>query len=660
MLKHPAQSASARRGFTLMEALVAVIGIAILAVGIATVFSSISKTVKAGRRISAINGYAAVMERVLREDFTNMTREGFFVIRNEFALNRDGVPLSREALGTARPRRIDEVVFFVRGRHESARAPLDPNYTTRAGVARVYYGHGEKMLEGTTGFSTPFLDEANDEPSLRLGVSDGTQFGIGDANPNFYAGDWTLLRHVTLLKTPEPFPANTRPPLGVPPGNIQKYADNNLQIDAQPAAAGIFRSETLIGRPVDNPSLTAGGDSSFADYSLRSEESSPLFESGLVDIATTTLSEIKNRVTTLFGIQSNLGPGGTLRVYDPTPTDVVTNEDLLPNFNANSNTLFRLGPRDLADYRQDLIDSNGGSFPAPSGTPFPSRGGLQTLVEIQHAWMADALPGRSNELEWSGTYAFTSDPVVSTKWRGFQFRTLANNGSARTRMRYETTPPGYNADVFGPDAAALGPVLQAAYRADQQVIDASQFIPRCTEFIVEYSFGEADPVTNETIWYGHDADAKIATDRAGAVRWLRPEADRPTVVSTPQDQRLLEQHLRADLINGMVTENGSRDGRRIKGSPLRFPLTHYFGYADPRAVRVFDKDLDGDGIADPNDGFDLNDDGIRDDIDGDGIYDDSWPWPKMVRITMSFADPLDQTIEETFQFVIEIPGESGI
>jgi len=644
-----------------MEALVAVIGIAILAVGIATVFSSISKTVKAGRRISAINGYAAVMERVLREDFAHMTRDGFFVIRNEYALNREGVPLSREALGSARPRRIDEVVFFERGRQETARAPLDPNYTTRSSVARVYFGHGEKMLEGTTGFSTPFLDEANDQPSLRLGVSDTTQNNIGDANPNFYAGDWTLLRQVTLLKTPEPFPADARPPLGAAPGNLKKYADNDLQIDAQPAAAGVFRSETLIGRPIDNPSLTAGGDSSFADYSLRSEESSPLFESGLVDIATTTLAEIKNRVTTLYGLQSNLGgPASPIKVYDPTPVEVVTHEDLLPNFNANSNALFLLSPRDLADFRQAMIDGNGGSFPAPTGTPFASQGGLQTLVEIQHAWMSDAFPGRSNELEKTGTYAFTAEPQISSKWRGFQFRTLSNNGSARTRMRYETTPPGYNADVFGPDAAALGPVLQAAYRADQQMIDASQFIPRCTEFIVEYSFGEADPVTNETIWYGHDADAKIATDRVGAVRWLRPEQDRPTVISTPADQRLLEEHLRADLINGMVTENGSRDGRRIKGSPLRFPLTHYFGYADPRAVRVYDKDLDGDGVDDPNDGFDLNDDGIRDDINGDGIYDDSWPWPTMVRVTMSFADPLDQTIEETFQFYIEIPGDSGI
>ena len=84
-------------------------------------------------------------------------------------------------------------------------------------------------------------------------------------------------------------------------------------------------------------------------------------------------------------------------------------------------------------------------------------------------------------------------------------------------------------------------------------------------------------------------------------------------------------------------------------------MTHYFGYADPRAVPI---DLDDDGIAD---GYDMNDDGVADDIDGDGnAIEDEWPWPKLVRITMSFADPIDQTIEETFQFIIEIPDGKGI
>ena len=32
-----------------------------------------------------------------------------------------------------------------------------------------------------------------------------------------------------------------------------------------------------------------------------------------------------------------------------------------------------------------------------------------------------------------------------------------------------------------------------------------------------------------------------------------------------------------------------------------------------------------------------------------------WPWPKMVRITISIADPSEPMREQTFQFVVEIP-----
>ena len=32
-----------------------------------------------------------------------------------------------------------------------------------------------------------------------------------------------------------------------------------------------------------------------------------------------------------------------------------------------------------------------------------------------------------------------------------------------------------------------------------------------------------------------------------------------------------------------------------------------------------------------------------------------WPWPKLIRVTMTIADPNDATIERTFQFIFEIP-----
>lgn len=690
------QHGKARRGFTLMEALVAVIGVSILSVGLATIFSAISKTVTTGRRVSAINSYAAVVERVLRDDFSKITREGFLVIRNEYAINKDGVPLSPDALRSNRVRRIDEIMFFARGQFESARSPIDPDFVARAGSANIHYGHGQQKLEGSPGFATPFLDETNENPFLRLGYSN-VEDSIGEVNPNFYAGDWTLLRKVRLLKNPQIHPAGVPGPLDLSQTNtasLRRFQDNDLQIAAQPAAAGIFRVETIIGVPDLTEGFTTGTDDGFEQYNLRSETVSPLFESGIVDVATASLVDIKQRMTQVYARQPAL-VGAAPQFFAPTPGDVYALRDQ-PSFipgpnNPNQFTVFLLSPRELVSIREATKDANGDfTNRSPFADEIGEGGnvtGLQSLVHMQHAWMSDALPGRSNELRWEGEQAWSLNPDLTHEWRGFDTRLPASSftqiapydrstyeatparQNARTRARYEKSPPGYNADVFGPDTATgagTSPILQAAYRADQQLIGASQFIPRCTEFIVEYSFGEINPSTQQVIWYGHDPDGTAYEDntdgiREGVIEWLRPDVARPEHttpfdplnVNSRQTQREIEQHLRADLVNGLITETQS-DRQRLENAPLTHPLTHYFGYADPRAVPL---DPDSDGTID---GYDMNDDAVTDDLDGDGISSDEWPWPKLVRITMSFADPIDQTSEETFQFVIEIPTGEGI
>lgn len=690
-MTHPAKHNPARRrGFTLMEALVAVIGVAILAVGLASIFSAVSKTVTTGRRVSAINNYAAVIERVLRDDFARMTREGFLVIRNEYAINPAGVPLSPDAIGSERVRRTDEILFFARGPFESARSPIDPDFVARSSSASIYYGHGQQKLEGTLGFATPLLDETNESARLRLGNSDLITT-IGEVNPNFYAGDWTLLRHARLLKNPQPHPVGKLGPLGASTAVLNRFQDNELQIAAQPAGAGIFRVETVIGVPIEDGSFNAGTDPDFASFNFRSEVVSPLFESGIVDVATASFIDIKQRMTQIYARQAQpVIPGAPLRFFAPTPDavyDLRGEPGQIPSF-TNRDAIILMSPRELALYREQRKALG---LPA-SSTPFRSSGeitGLQTLVQMQHAWMADALPGRSNELRWVGETSWSTSPEFDFDWRGFDTRVIAGGSGAssaynrstyeltpaqrvpRTRMRYENSPPGYNADVFGPDAEGVGSanqVLQAAYRADQQVIGASQFIPRCTEFIVEYSFGEIDPATQQTIWYGHDPDGSAysgnpAGRRLGVVQSLRPDQTRPssftafdpTNSNDRQDQRIIEQHLRADLINGLHTDpDEDTQANRLRTGALRFPLSHYFGFADPRAVPL---DTNTDGIID---GYDMNEDGVADDLDGDGQSTDEWPWPRLIRITLSFADPIDQTTEETFQFEIEIPTGEGI
>ncbi|MEL6497717.1 MAG: type II secretion system protein [Planctomycetota bacterium] len=727
------QSRRAARGFTLTEALVAVVAIAIISVGLAAIFASVGDTVQRGRRISAINQYAASIERRIRADLSNITRDGFLVIRNEYAgaANADEddqlIPLSPEEPLSARLRRVDELMFFARGNFVSARGPISAALDApRSREARIYYGHGQKQLEGAEGFFRPYLDDPNADDALGLGIRSGAATAIGEANPNVNAGDWTLLRHATLLREPAlPFNDDSIEDAA----RFEQFADNDLQINGQIAADSIFRSEAFWGEPFDTGNAF---DDDFGQFSARLAEAPPTFPSGVVDVATQSLADIRRRVQ---GIVLSTGQAATFagssgEVWLHTP-DI--------QFGTNGRRLRSAGrprgqlagqattPAALYDLQlQRFLD------PDEPDDLIVENDRRQSLVHVQHAWMSDALPAASNELTYVGGSNTLQDEIPDLDavlrdlpFGGGQSANATDPASplfpTRSRMRYESVPPGYNADVFGEEAiqafqadrADLGAVLLAAARADQQMVTNSQFIPRCTEFIVEWSFGErytdsvgSSPGTNadaiwegdpsnivgEVIWYGLPRPAAQGVPVA-SLRPLRrlqalpmlitdpdevPMAANPLLTSADGEQRLLEQHLRAELIQGdpddlepnQQAPSSSITRRRqtapdpagvdgligggISGTAAEAPITYYFGYADPRAVPVDDFiDASGDPVV--NRGFDVNGDGFRDDLDGDGVYDDAWPWPVLIRITMSFADPVDQTVEDTFQFVVELP-----
>lgn len=117
-----------RRAFTVVELLVAIAVVAIIAVGLSTIFGSVGDAVTDGRRASEINRAAARMEQQIRDDLSRLTRDGFLVIANRYASdeqgnvfeniagnpNQRGVQLSpRQREG--RSRRADEIMFFARG-----------------------------------------------------------------------------------------------------------------------------------------------------------------------------------------------------------------------------------------------------------------------------------------------------------------------------------------------------------------------------------------------------------------------------------------------------------------------------------------------------------------------------------------------------------------
>jgi len=525
-----------RRAFTLIEVLVSVGAAALVAVGIAAIFESVGKTVSGGKRVSQFNAYSALLEQQLRQDFSQMTREGFLVIRQQYAGLTPGSPPPPEPPSTAlaaddtapRPRRVDEIMFFTTGEYATAREPMHPYYIGRANAARIYYGHGARMSPANPSYTRP-------EPFDKPRTGDST-WVLGQDGPNKYAADWTLLRHVTLLAPPR---SATSYPALPPPGQLfgrypasgARASDQGTQIALQPAAASLFRQLNarvfplpLPGGPAQALLRTIRGD--YAAY-----QQNPVFMSGLVDICTTS---------------------------------------------------------DQA-------------WPAQSD---PTFGALA---------MVDPVPG--------------------------------------ARMRYEPTPPDY----LGVLSQPLPREEEEAYRRiDQTMLTASNLLPRCTEFIVEWSFGQVDddtssPTYGELIWYGldrrvdKDADGVTTGTRDGYA--ARPYPYKATVAGT-QTALLRLPYRRAD---GKIADGAPGNpqpvpvdpqlinGYGIIGLPSpTYPLTNYFGYVDP----TFNP-AGPDGTAGNGD---------------DPVTPRPWAWPRLIRVTVTIADAQDPKIEESFQFVIETPG----
>jgi hypothetical protein len=86
----------------------------------------------------------------------------------------------------------------------------------------------------------------------------------------------------------------------------------------------------------------------------------------------------------------------------------------------------------------------------------------------------------------------------------------------------------------------------------------------------------------------------------------------------------------------------------------------YFGYVDP----TYSLDLNEPNVLRSELLVDVNRNGRYDADQGDVIRSPEnlpWPWPTMLRITVTLADPADPRIEQTFQFILRLPpvGESG-
>jgi prepilin-type N-terminal cleavage/methylation domain-containing protein len=615
-----------RRGFTLIELLVAIGVLALVSIGLAVIFGAIGETVSEGRRASTLNRAGERIESQLRADIERLTRDGYLVIAQRYASEEpvgggeppviDDLKLSpRDATG--RVRRADEIMFFARGDFVSRRAPLASGVLATANEAAIYYGIGQKRVPDLETrlnnpqnfFFNPFPTDSNLESTSRRPYAPllGVQEPPGaPANPNRYAQDWSLLRQVTLLTTPNIVSQTPGEVFGIERdteinNGTRLLQDSLRQIALQPASRSLFSSLSWTDIAAYNsPPGTPTSSGPYADGESRwwigdvarfpSAISSPAFRSlpawrssGVVDIAQTRIADVRRMIRSLAAIDrfpSDYYPPQSVRPFNPRPAS---------------------GPQSFDAFNSVWLD------PAtnPSSDPTPASAGTLNVITdgpALRAWALDSMPSL-----WD-----TSSPVP---------RYLAG-------VRYEDTPTRlvYEEEEFADTDD--GRLARAIAEANQEMLTSQVFVPRVTEFIVEWSYGTVDTTLTpgdaafrQMQWFGIPRATR--DDNRDGVIDLTDHAADPTV------RRYTDPLFSTPELQG----DPSRDPGRVMvnrniADQEESPDFAVFGFTDPV------------GTANAN---------------NDVVID----WPRFLRFTITIADPEDQETERTFQFVFAVPGEQG-
>jgi prepilin-type N-terminal cleavage/methylation domain-containing protein len=434
-----------RGGFTLLEVLVAVGAVAVVAAGLAVVFDSVGKTVSAGRRNSRVNQVAQGLQQQLSNDFGSMTREGFLVVRQSFAdvdgsgdidVVRDRVPMSdAESRSLSRARRVDELLFFQTGDFSTQRTPVvpggDPSLAkvAKAGEAMVYFGHGNL-------WSTDLAVQLNVEAES-LGANNPNRLG-GPDGPSANASSWVLVRRQVLLTGGLESDDSIVGSYFDFAANDVALLDNECQVAGQPAAASVFRAMNRAYGPlgaaiapnsVPQPTqyvwlLPLGAN--FADPPTG--RAGPVLASGAIDIATTSLRELRS---------------------------IVENFSSLP-------------------FSGDLLAGNAGG-PHVANAPIAFGPGTPTALEKMRAWMDNAFPTASQ------------DTVLDVLLPGEE-ETL----QSRIRVAIEPPGLLANLDASANATNALERRVASVQRSDMQAVSSGSLISNCTEFVIEWTFGKVD------------------------------------------------------------------------------------------------------------------------------------------------------------------------
>lgn len=255
-------------------------------------------------------------------------------------------------------------------------------------------------------------------------------------------------------------------------------------------------------------------------------------------------------------------------------------------------------------------------------------------------WMAMLLP--AGEPVGSGPTSFDSATIPG------------GGGQAETRVRAELQPP----DFTGTRNAGRFPDADAYRRADQLMLSASNFVPGCSEFIVEWSFGarfpDSDPNgrAGEIIWHGlpryrfPDGDTTNFQDANRLADVYRAET---TNTSAQAQDAVAQQYVTRASATGPLLNRA----QIVQSDLIHYPLNarnkpnrpwpegealySFFGLANP-TYPPYISGTQVDPFASP--------------------ATLPWPWPTLVRVTISLVDPADPTVEQTYQFIFDLPKES--
>lgn len=637
--------AGAAAGFTLLEVIVAVGAVALIGLGLARIFGATSETLRAGRRVTRVNDAARVIESNMREDFSHMAREGFLVIAHELT----GNPVQRSVDDrNPRRRRIDQIMFFENGRFQTLRTPLYQGRTASGAQARVYYGHGLRQEPGTPSRAIPAVDDPNrDGVATPSGSESDAAPWFGRPGVNRFASDWILARHTTVLTKPRSSPPPRPATLLFP--TSEQWPDNDIQVDLSPAASSIFRNMAR-GTPDNLPALNS------IARPFDTNIGRPDFASGLIDIATTDLGEIRSIVLDAQGI-------------DQANTAIIFDDQWASNVRTPAGRLDVIAD---ADYDGDGFEDG---VPVPYAfKPDRTVDGSQSCFAMKQ-WMLQALP---------------AEPRVHT--RAFVPPEPPNPSPSDSpnfggRIRVEPQPP----DLLGTQSNNGQVYLQDEdyRRTDQAMLASSAFAVGCTEFIVEWSFGTTfrsdldpnspgdtpdpfltgvnDPRADQLIWHGLErfTETDFAVGLTNADRVAGPyygKIDTNVPGFVPDDVPIDIHAVTIAHTNGgserweisPVVVHEPVDNR---GFPENFdpdrgePFYSIFGYVDP----TFPGPISADEAVDYNP---LNN---QPRPDPRRFRPPTIPcaWPRLIRVTMTLADPADPSYEQTFQFIFEVPQDSA-